>query len=316
MSKTLTIEPSTESLRLPDRAARSGRREPGALAAYAFSAPALVLYAAFVLVPVGFAVFLSFQQWSGAGPMEFVGIDNYVKVLTDPSLVESFLHAFVLVFFFAAVPVVLGLLLTGFMTHIRVRGLVVYRTVLFLPQILSLTALAVVWEWILGGNGLINQTLTFIGLGQLTNDWLGSYTWALPAIGVMGSWIGYGFAMVLFMAGVEKIPQSLYEAASLDGAGAIRQFWSITLPGLRNEMVVVSVLTVTNALTSFDIVYLMTVGGPGTSTIVPAFTLFNLAFTQFQVGAGAAMGVILAVMVFLIAVGMLFVSRNKEDDNA
>jgi raffinose/stachyose/melibiose transport system permease protein len=131
-------------------------------------------------------------------------------------------------------------------------------------------------------------------------------------VGVIGSWIGYGFAMVLFMSGVEKIPTSLYDAARVDGAGAIQEFFAVTLPSLRNEVTVMSVLAVTGALTSFDVIYVITSGGPGTSTQVPAYQLYTLAFTDFRVGTAAAMGVVLGLLVFAVALLILRLGREPE----
>lgn len=289
-------------------------RARGSILGAAYVAPAFVLYSLFVLVPFGYALYLSFYSWSGAGPRTYVGLHNYVEVFTQPQLAESFVHAAVLLVFFSAIPIALGLLLTGLMTNVRIRGLTLFRTVLFLPQVLSLVALAVVWEWILGYDGPLNSVLRGTGLGSLAQNWLGSFTWALPAVGIMGSWIGYGFAMVLFMAGVEKIPVSLYNAASIDGAGRIRQFLSVTLPGLRNEITVVAVLTITGTLTSFDIIYVMTDGGPGTSTVLPAFEVFTFAFNDYEVGTAAATGVVLALLVFAIAVIIMRFRRSDQGE--
>lgn len=303
---------ATGQASVPARAARAhaAARERNSVLGPMYVAPAFVLYSLFVLVPFGYALYLSFYSWSGAGSQTYVGLHNYAKVFTQPQLTESFVHAAVLLVFFSVIPIALGLLLTGLMTNVRIRGLTLYRTVLFLPQVLSLVALAVVWEWILGYDGPLNAILRGVDLGSLAQDWLGSFTWALPAVGIMGSWVGYGFAMVLFMAGAEKIPITLYNAASIDGAGRIRQFLTVTLPGLRNEITVVAVLTITSTLTSFDIIYVMTDGGPGTSTVLPAFQVFTFAFNDYEVGTAAATGVVLAILVFVIAVIIMRFRRS------
>lgn len=291
---------------------RRGGREPR-LIGIAYATPALVLYGMFVVVPFGYALFLSFFNWGGAGPLSFAGLSNYVAIWKEPLLLSSFFHAGILIVFFAAVPIAIALLLTALMTRAPIRGLTAYRAILFLPQVIALVAVAVVWEWILGPDGPLNGLLRAVGAGALAQTWLGSFTWALPAVGIIGSWIGYGFAMVVFMAGVEKIPQSLYDAARIDGAGAIREFFAVTLPGLRNELTVVSVLAVTGALTTFDIVYIMTSGGPGTSTVVPSYDIYNLAFTDFRVGTAAAMGVFLAIIVFAVALVIMHLGRSEEE---
>lgn len=293
---------------------RLRRREPS-MSGYLYISPALILYAAFVLVPLGYAVYLSFFDWGGAGPKTFVGWANYAALAQDPQLAASFTHAAILMIFYAVVPIIFALFLTAFMARVSISGIGVYRTILFLPQVISLVAIAVAWEWILAPDGPLDSALRAIGAGALAQPWLGSFTWALPAVGIIGSWIGYGFAMVLFMSGVGKIPQSLYDAARVDGAGAVREFFAITLPGLRREIVVALVMTITSALTTFDIVYVMTAGGPGTSTTLPAYTVFNLAFTQFEVGKAAAAGVVLALLVFIVAVVILRIGRTEENGN-
>lgn len=289
-------------------------REPRA-SGYLWISPAVILYAAFVLIPLGYAVYLSLYDWNGAGPKTFVGGANYTDLVQDPQLAASFSHAGVLMIFFAVLPIVFALFLTAFMARTSIKGLAIYRTILFLPQVISLVAIAVVWEWILAPDGPLDAALRAIGLGSLAQPWLGSFTWALPTVGLIGSWIGYGFAMVLFMSGVGKIPQSLYDAARVDGAGPIREFFAVTLPGLRREIVVALTITLTSALTTFDIVYVMTAGGPGTSTNLPAYTVFNLAFTQFEVGKAAAAGVVLAGLVFLVALVILRIGRTEESTN-
>lgn len=299
---------------LASRAAgRSASRREPRLVGLAYASPALILYSSFVIIPFCYALYLSFFNWGGAGPLTFAGFSNYEALWQQPQLLSSFLHVAVLVLFFALLPIAVALLLTAVMTRSHLRGLTVYRAILFLPQVIALVAVAVVWEWILSPNGPINEVLRSVGLSPLAQDWLGSFTWALPSIGIIGSWIGYGFAMVVFMAGIDKIPVSLYEAARIDGAGPVREFLSVTLPGLRNELTVVSVMAVTGAMTTFDIVYVVTAGGPGTSTMVPAYDLYILAFTDFRVGTAAAMGVVLAILVFTIALLIMKLGKPPED---
>src|SRR5215472_4758269 len=145
---------------------------------------------------------------------------------------------------------------------------------------------------------------TAIGLVFLRRPWLGDFHFALPAVGVFGAWEEYGFCMIVFIAGVMKIPTSLYEAARVDGANAWHEFFAVTLPGLRYELTVVVVLTMIDALSTFDEVYVMTGGGPGTATTVPAFEVYNQAFLQGQVGSAAAIGITLMLVVFAVSYGI------------
>ena len=151
-----------------------------------------------------------------------------------------------------------------------------------------------------------------VGLGSLVRPWLGDFTWALPSIGVIGTWFTFGLCMVLFVAGVQKIPHELYDAARVDGAGAVREFFAVTLPGLRNEVLVAFVLTTINALRSFDIIYNTTSGGPGNKTIVPSMYMYQNAFLFNRVGYAAAIATLLALVIFILAAIMLRVGDRDE----
>ena len=138
----------------------------------------------------------------------------------------------------------IGLLLAAAMSRVRIHGMTFFRTVLFLPQVLALIVVAVAWRSILAPDGLLNDILRAVGLGSLARPWLGDYTWALPAVGIVGTWVGTGLCMVLFLAGVQRIPRELYEAARMDGAGPVREFFAVTLPGLRPHIAVALTLTI------------------------------------------------------------------------
>jgi len=282
-----------ERLRPPGEPRRAG---------YLFLLPALCVYAAFVLVPLGHTVWLSLHRWDGLLPMTWAGLGNYEQIVRDPGLRGAFGHAFVLIAFYALVPVSLGLVLVAALSRGRVRGQAAFRTVLFLPQVVPMVVVAVIWRLIYEPqHGSLNELLRAVGLGGLARPWLGDFTWALPAVGVVGTWVMSGLALVLFMAGVQKIPQSLYDAARVDGAGPLREFFAVTLPNLRGEIAVALTLTTIAALRNFDLVYLTTQGGPGDSTSVPAFQVYNRAFRVGQVGSAAAVGFTLACVIFLIS---------------
>ena len=267
---------------------------------YAYVLPALVMYLLFVLAPFIHTIYLSFFSWDGIGPSTFVGLDNYKEIWKSSVFRSAFVHSIVLIIFYAVIPLLLALLLVSIMNRSRIRGLTFYRTALFLPYIVAPTAVAVIWRWLLAPEGPINSILNAIGLGSLTRPWLGDFTFALPSVGLVGTWVMSGLVLVLLLAGVQKIPTSLYEAARIDGAGAWWEFWAVTLPGLRYEIAVVLVLTVTAALRNFDIIYVMTSGGPGTSTVVPSYLVYQQAFVVGELGAAAAIGFVLALMISLI----------------
>ncbi|MER7790515.1 sugar ABC transporter permease [Streptomyces sp. NPDC097640] len=288
----------------PLSAATYRRRAPGEPRAigYLYILPALVLYAAFLLYPFGQSVWLSFVHWDGLTVATPAGFDNYRDLFTDPELRAPFAHALLLLVFYAALPVAIGLLLAAAMSRARVRGMTFFRTVLFLPQVLALIVVGVAWRSILAPDGLLNDTLRAVGLGSLARPWLGDYDWALPAVGVVGTWVGTGLCMVLFLAGAQRIPRELYEAARMDGAGPVREFFSVTLPGLRPQIAVALTLTIVAGLRNFDLIYITTSGGPGNSTSVPAYEVYHRAFETNQVGSAAAVGVALTVLIFVLTV--------------
>jgi raffinose/stachyose/melibiose transport system permease protein len=279
---------------------------------YLYVLPAFLIYAAFSLVPLVQGFDLSFYRWDGLTRGTWVGLENYREFFTDPLIRSSYLHTLVLIAFYSFLPIALGLLLAASLSRIRIHGLTFFRTLLFLPTVLTDVVLAVAWTWIYDPQGPLNHLLSAVGLGGLARPWLGDFHWALPAVGVFGTWEEYGFCMILFLAGVMKIPSSLYEAARVDGANAIQEFFAVTLPGLHHELTVVLVLTVIDALGTFDEVYVMTNGGPGTATTVPAFQVYTRAFLTGEVGSAAAMGIALMAIVFAVSFGITRVMERGE----
>jgi raffinose/stachyose/melibiose transport system permease protein len=277
--------------------------------AYLYLAPALVVFVAMVVVPLGQSVWYSLFSWDGLSVATWVGVDNYTALFSDPTLRGPFLHALVLLVFYSLLPITLGLLLAVAMSRVRVRGLTFFRTVLFLPQVLAMVVVAVTWRWIYAPSGLLNEALRAVGLGGLAHSWLGSFSLALPAVGVAGTWVGFGLCMVLFLAGVQTIPRERYEAARLDGAGPWQEFRAVTLPALRPQIAVAATLTIVAGLRNFDLIYLTTAGGPGNSTAVPAYEVYHRAFEIGQVGSAAAVGIGLTVLIFLLT---MVVSRLVE----
>ncbi|MFE6964844.1 carbohydrate ABC transporter permease [Agromyces sp. NPDC057679] len=278
----------------------SRRSARSAWVPWAYLAPAILLYGAFLLFPLGRAAQFSLFAWDGLGASTFVGLDNYVEILDDPRLREAFWHALVLVFFYAVLPLGIGLLLASLLTRAQVRGLGFFRSVIFLPQVIAMVVVAVTWRQIYAPDGPLNGFLRMIGLGALARPWLGDYTFTLPAVGLIGTWVCTGLVTVLLMAGMSRVPRELYEAARLDGSGPVREFFAITLPMVRGEITVALTLTIVAALKTFDLVYVTTSGGPGTSTTVPSFEIYRRAFQLGEVGVATAVGVVLTLIVFAI----------------
>lgn len=283
-------------------------------AAYLYVAPAFLVFVLFLGIPLSQTVQYSFFDWNGLGAATFVGFDNFVTVFQDEGLRLSFVHAGVLMLFYAVLPVVGALLLTALISRAhRMRSMSFYRTVLFLPQVIASVVVGTIWVSIYSQTGLVNQVLRAVGLGSLARVWLGEYDTALIAIGLVGTWLNIGLCLVLFLSGVGNIPPELFEAARIDGAGRIREFFAITLPSLRGQISVGLTLTVVSALKTFDIVYITTRGGPGTSTAVPAYEAYNRAFNTGQVGLAAAVALVLTVV---IVAATVLIGRLEPKDEA
>jgi raffinose/stachyose/melibiose transport system permease protein len=299
------------SVPITGRRARRARRPRAIWIGWLFAAPATVMYAVFVLRPLLLTLQYSLYDWNGIGPSTWVGLDNYRRLLTDPELSATILHAFELILFFSLVPVLLGLFVAATIRGITTTRLAtVARTVLFLPQVIPLVAAGIMWSWLLSSNGLANELLSAVGLDSVTRAWLGDFDTALPAVGIIGAWVLVGLCTLLLLAGMSKIDPALYEAARLDGAGPIREFFSITLPSLRQEIGVCVTVTVIAALASFDIVYISTQGGPGNSTMVPGLEIYYLAFSEREIGMASALAVALVVLVLACVLPVQRLTRD------
>ena len=271
--------------------------------AYLYLAPALLVLAVFLVVPAVQGAWISLYDWNGLTVATFVGARNYLDILTDENLRAGFGHAAVLILFFAGLPIVIALLLTAVMGRaVRARGLGFFRVVLFLPQVVASVVVASAFLAIYAPDGVVNQVLRALGLGGLARAWLGDFATALPAVGLVGTWVGVGLCLVLFLSGLGQIDRDLFEAARLDGAGMLREFVSIVLPRLRRHIAVALTLTVIAALKTFDLVYVTTHGGPGDATSVPAFAAYKRAFQTNHVGSACAIALTLTLIIMLITV--------------
>lgn len=313
---TVTSQPAQASR--PDTTARTSRKRRRKFtskrhwAGWLFALPALIMYLTFVIRPVFTSVQYSFYDWNGIGTATWVGMDNYIHVLSDPALLSTLWHAFFLIIFFTIIPVAVGLVVAAVMRDIQSKlfgGLA--RTLLFLPQIIPGAASAVAWTWMFSQDGLVNQALRAIGLGDFSRAWLGDFTFALPAVGFIGTWLSVGLCTLLLMAGIGKIDPSLYEAARMDGANWWQQFRNVTLPGLRQEIGVCVTITVIAALASFDVVFIATQGGPGQTTMVPGVKVYELAFVENRLGLASALAIVLTILVLAVVGPLQRVFRQR-----
>lgn len=275
--------------------------------------PAALFYGVFVLRPLALTVQYSFYDWNGVTASQWVGVDNYRRLLGDTAMLGSIGNALQLIVYFSFVPVVLGLLTAATIRKFAASRLaLVSRTVLFLPQVIPLVAAGIMWTWLLASDGLVNELLRGAGLGSLTRAWLGDTDTALPAVGVIGAWVALGLCLLLLLSGMTKIDPALFEAARIDGAGPVREFLAITLPSVRQEIGVCVTVTVIAALAAFDIVYISTQGGPANSTLVPGLEIYYLGFFSREVGQASALAVVF--MLLVLAVVLPIQRLTKEND--
>ena len=276
------------------------RRAPGEprWVALLFVLPALACYLLFTLLPLLHTVWLSFFEWDGITVGHWVGLANYRELLGDEEIRGAFVHSVKLILYYSVIAVAIALLLIMVLQRAKPRGLTAFRTMIFLPQTVAVVVVAQAFVWIYAPDGPLNAVLKPFGLDR---QWLGDFGTALPALGVVGSWITFGLAFVLLLAGMQRIPQSLYDAARVDGATVWQELRVVTIPQLRNELAVVVTLTTITALRSFDLIYNTTQGGPGGETRVPSVLIVLYAFSYSRVGMACAVAVVLTAVIFAVA---------------
>lgn len=304
----------------------AGRRSTGAslwklqraerVAGFGFVTPITVLFALFVGWPILFAIYLSFTRWSGFGVPQFTGVENYQRMLADPvargAFLRTIVYAVVTTVLQTAIPLVVAVLLNSIWRTLSV----VIRTVLFIPGIVSFVVSGVLWKLIYDPNlGSLNKGLKAIGLEGLTTNWLSNPSTAMPAIIVVSLWGALGMNMLIFYAGLQGVDPAYYEAAMVDGAGSLQQFRHITVPALRVVTAIVLSLNLMNGFKVFDIIFVMTGGGPNHASEVFGTYLYSLAFGSTagsipQLGYGSAFSVIVMLLCGVAVAVQVTLSRR------
>lgn len=280
------------------------------LEAWLFLLPALVLLGIFVLYPIGYLAYLSFTQGSFTRDgVHWVGSQNYLRLVSNPDFWQVIGNT---VYFTVAtvipslvIPLGLAVLLNR---SVALRDLL--RTAYFIPSITSLVAVGLGFRWLFQTDGPVNQWLATFGLEPI--PWLGSTTWAMPVLILLSFWKQIGFNLVVFLAGLQTIPQNRYEAAELDGAGPWQQFWHITLPGLRPTLIFAAVTTGIFTLRSFEQPYVMTGGGPLNSTNLLVYYIYQEAFGQFDFGYAAAAATVLLLVALVLVYVQLRLTQEES----
>lgn len=280
-----------------------------------FVLPALIFYCYFVIYLLANTFYLSLCEWSGVGNNKlFVGFENYKVLIKDPLIWQALSHNVIWVLITVFVPTVLALILAVLLTTPNLKGLTLFRVTYFMPSVVSLVAVSVVWKWIFNQSyGTLNQVLDFIGLDSLRTSWLGNPKTALGSLLVAGSWTHYGFCMVIFLAALQGMDNSLFEAAMIDGANSVQRFFYVTIPLLKNTITLIVLNSLIGSFKVFDLVWIMTQGGPYHSTEVISTYLYNQAFFMNNVGNGAAAAIMLTVIIAICS-AIYFKASERGDD--
>lgn len=281
------------------------------VAAWIFLAPALLLLGVFVLYPIAYLFYLSFTtgSFTRAG-IHWVGLNNYWRLLLNPDFWQVLGNTI----YFTLATVIPSLLLPLGLAVLLDRAIAfrdLLRAAYFLPSITSLVAVGLGWRWLFQTEGPLNQWLEVLGIAPI--PWLSSTVWAMPVLILLSIWKQLGFNLVVFLAGLQTIPVSRYEAAELDGAAPWQQFWYITLPGLRPTLIFAGVTTAIFTLRSFEQVYVITGGGPLNTTNLLVYYIYEQAFAQFDFGYAAAAATLLLGATLVLVYVQLGATREENE---
>jgi ABC-type sugar transport system permease subunit len=271
-----------------------------------FILPALLIYLFFMVVPFIGTLQLSLTNWDGFQEVpEFIGLANYQYLLTDERMSNALLHNLAWVIIGTAAPILIALPL-AIILWTGVKGRLFFRTVYFLPNILPLVVVGIVWGWIYNPLfGSLNTSLRAIGLGDIARGWLGTPDTALPAVLATAVWGYFGFCVVVLLAGLQNVDVELVDAARVDGANAFQRARHIVIPQLAPVLTTLTAITLIGGIQVFDIVFVMTQGGPGTATEVLATYTYKEAFTRNHVGYGSAVSMVITVLSLVLAVAFV-----------
>lgn len=281
------------------------------LVGWSFILPNFIGFAVLTLVPVIALFYIAFTSWNAFGVAKFIGLDNFTRLIGD----RSFHLALGNTFYYTAfhIPLTLGLALgLALLLNKRLRGVAFFRTAAFFPYVTSIVAIAVVWNMLFSPEfGPINQFLGALGLENLPG-WTTSADWSMPAVIIVGTWREMGYYMLLFLAGLQTIPPELYEAARMDGANSWQRFRNVTLPCLRPTTFFVTVMLTIGSFKVFDLILVMTNGGPGQSTLVLSQYIYTKGFVENQLGYASSISIVLFLICISVTIAQFLVNKRRE----
>ncbi len=261
-----------------------------------YTFPAVSFVVSFIVFPFVLSIVFSLTDWSILSAPAFIGLANFENLVRDASFVRSAMNSYQLILYYSALPVSISLFLSAWLRLFFVRSSLIFRAVLFVPQVLSGTVVGALWIWIYEPEGPLNTLLSMIGLQTLNRSWLGEFETAFMAVGLAAAWVSIGFPFLLLYSAMMNLPDEQIEAAELDGASVFRRLISIIIPGIRREILVAFGVTALGAFHAFDLVFIMTRGGPGTQTLLPGIFIYRAAFQYGELGLASAAGLLLLLL--------------------
>jgi len=274
---------------------------------YAFLAPQLIGLILFSLIPVLFTLTLSFMKWDGFGAKEFIGLANYIDQFQDPDFWKALGNT--AYYTILVIPASIALSLSVAVALNKIKGKNFYRLFYFMPVVTSSVSIGVIWMWILNGDfGILNQVLANFGVqGPM---WLTDTNWVMPSIAILSIWWGLGHNMVIFLAGLQGISKSYYEAAEIDGATKWQKLRHITLPLLSPTTFFIAIMAVISSFQVFDQAYVMTSGGPAKSSYTFVYHIYEAAFVDFKMGISSAAAMVLFVIILVFTLIQFKMSKR------
>jgi len=277
---------------------------------YLLVSPYIIHFLVFVAFPVGFSIYLTFNDWNIISPMKFIGLSNYKRLFNDAIFWKSVFNTLIFLMIHIPLQIIIALFLAELLNQkIKLRGF--FRGAFFLPVIVSGVVVTILWQQLYGyDTGLLNRLLIKIGLGKV--GWLTDPSWAMPSIAVMATWKNVGLYIVLFLVGLQTVPLQYYEAADLEGATHIQKFFKITLPLINPTIFMVVVLSTIGGFSLFIEPYVMTGGGPLNSTISAVLYIYKQGFFYYHMGYAATLGFFFALIILSVVIMQKkFVEKDK-----
>ncbi|MGD6870978.1 carbohydrate ABC transporter permease [Sutcliffiella horikoshii] len=286
------------------------KRNP--LTPFLFLIPGLIILGAFIFYPMLHAIWLSFTNYNIVNDAEFIGLENYQALFEDPLfwkvLGQTLLYLIIVVPALVVLPIFLAILVNK-----QIKGIGFFRSAYYIPVVTSMVVVGIAWKWVYADQGVLNYILDSLGIISAPVNWLTSTSTSIFAVMIVTIWKGLGYYMVIYLAGLQSIPDDLYEAADIDGASKWKQIWHITVPLLMPSIMIVTIMSSISAMKVFEEIYVMTGGGPLNSSKTLVFYIYQEAFEKLQMGYASAAGVVLFLITLIFSIINIKFMNKKEN---